>query len=196
MTSKDTTAVCSYKPEPTNQGTYIAAGLGTLWLAWRDDRLISLEFLDAGEETCDDRASHDLVPEPLRRPLDAYFAGEMSDPAKVPVLLHGTAFQVRVWQALRQIPRGSVRSYGGIAADLGAPRAMRAVGAANSKNPLPIVVPCHRVVQQGLRLGGYTGGLERKRLLLRLEGVQVEGDRVHPGQLMLDSASRGGARPA
>jgi methylated-DNA-[protein]-cysteine S-methyltransferase len=117
--------------------------------------------------------------------LERYFAGEPVDPVAIPVDLHGTEFQRKVWTALRQIPRGRVRTYQGVGADVGSPRAMRAVGMANSKNPIPIVVPCHRVVEVGNRLGGYTSGIERKIRLLELEGVKVEGDLVLPGQLGL-----------
>lgn len=115
--------------------------------------------------------------------LGDYFAGEPVEPATLPVDLRGTDFQRRVWNALRAIPRGQVRSYAGIATDVGSPRAMRAVGMANAKNPIAIVVPCHRVVEKGHRLGGYSGGLDNKVFLLELEGVDVEGDRVLPGQL-------------
>jgi methylated-DNA-[protein]-cysteine S-methyltransferase len=99
--------------------------------------------------------------------------------------LRGTPFQVRVWEALRKIERGNVRSYAGIAADVLSPRAMRAVGAANAANPIAIVVPCHRVVGTGLGIGGYSGGLPMKRRLLTLEGVRVDAGKVIPGQLEL-----------
>jgi methylated-DNA-[protein]-cysteine S-methyltransferase len=107
------------------------------------------------------------------------------DPATLPVRIGGTRFQVRVWRALRRVPRGRVRTYAGLAKDAGSPRGMRAVGMAMSANPLAIVVPCHRVVGAGHKLGGYSGGLDRKRHLLELEGVVVEGDEVLPGQLEL-----------
>jgi methylated-DNA-[protein]-cysteine S-methyltransferase len=81
----------------------------------------------------------------------------------------GTDFERRVWDALRQIPYGETRTYGEIAQDLGAPQAARAVGSANHKNPIPLVIPCHRVVRTGGGLGGYGGGLELKRKLLDLE---------------------------
>jgi O-6-methylguanine DNA methyltransferase len=78
-----------------------------------------------------------------------------------------------------------VRSYAAIANAIGSPRAMRAVGGANGRNPLAIVVPCHRVVEADMGLGGYTGGLHLKRFLLQLEGARVVADRVQPGQLAL-----------
>jgi methylated-DNA-[protein]-cysteine S-methyltransferase len=125
------------------------------------------------------------LPDEWKVILDRYFAGEVVDLNEIPVDLHGSEFQIRVWEALRRVPHGKVRTYAGIASDVDNPRAMRAVGMANSKNPIPIVVPCHRVLEQGNKLGGYSGGLDKKRFLLRLEGARIEGDEVLPGQLPL-----------
>jgi len=100
--------------------------------------------------------------------LQAYFAGELRD-FDLPLDMPGTAFQKRVWQALRSIPYGETRSYSLVAAAIGAPAAVRAVGAANGRNPIPIVVPCHRVIGAAGSLVGYGGGLPLKRLLLDLE---------------------------
>jgi len=102
------------------------------------------------------------------RQLDAYFAGELKT-FDIPLGLDGTPFQLRVWSALRDIPFGQTRSYGQLAASLGAPSAMRAVGAANGRNPIAIVVPCHRVVGADGSLTGFGGGIERKKFLLNLE---------------------------
>lgn len=100
--------------------------------------------------------------------LSAYFTGELTgfDLALAP---HGTAFQQQVWQQLLQIPYGETASYGELAALLGNPGASRAVGLANGRNPISIIVPCHRVVGAAGQLTGYGGGLERKRVLLALE---------------------------
>ena len=117
--------------------------------------------------------------------LERYFAAESVDPCALPVDLAGTPFQLKVWNALRRIPRGRVRSYAGIANDISSPRAMRAVGMANGRNPIAVIVPCHRVIEKGGQLGGYSAGLERKRYLLHLEGVDVSADEVRPGQLGL-----------
>jgi methylated-DNA-[protein]-cysteine S-methyltransferase len=87
----------------------------------------------------------------------------------VPLDLLGTPFQCLVWHALQDIPYGVTWTYRELAQRLGRPRALRAVGAANAANPVPIVVPCHRVVAAGGKLGGYTGGLDLKRRLLALE---------------------------
>lgn len=100
--------------------------------------------------------------------LEAYFAGDRTT-FDIPLSPRGTAFQLRVWSALREIPYGQTRSYRDIAVAIGAPRAMRAVGMANGRNPLSIVVPCHRVVGADGSLTGYGGGLRNKQLLLDLE---------------------------
>lgn len=101
--------------------------------------------------------------------LHAYFSGDLSAIADLPVFLDGTAFQKRVWQALREIPCGETRSYGDIARRIGNPAAVRAVGLANGANPVGIVVPCHRVIGANGTLTGYGGGIERKRWLLAHE---------------------------
>jgi len=100
--------------------------------------------------------------------LRAYFAGELRD-FDLPLDLQGTDFQKRVWQELRNIPYGETRSYSRVASAIGAPKSVRAVGAANGRNPIPIVVPCHRVIGAGGSLVGYGGGLPLKKLLLDLE---------------------------
>jgi len=103
--------------------------------------------------------------EQLWRELDAYFAGNL-DRFDTPLAASGTPFQKRVWQALREIPCGTTATYGEIARRLGQPAAARAVGLANNRNPLPIVVPCHRVVGANGSLTGFAGELWRKRWLL------------------------------
>jgi methylated-DNA-[protein]-cysteine S-methyltransferase len=107
--------------------------------------------------------------EAARRALADYFAGRTP---QLPALdLKGTEFQRSVWRALLDIPFGEVRTYGELARALGRPGAARAVGAANGRNPVAILVPCHRVVAAGGRLGGYAGGLETKRKLLAHEAA-------------------------
>ena len=102
--------------------------------------------------------------------LRAYFAGELRE-FDVPLAPRGTAFQREVWAAVSAIPFGSTATYSEIAAAVGRPSACRAVGAANGRNPLPVIVPCHRVVGAAGGLTGYGGGLDRKRLLLDLEAA-------------------------
>lgn len=103
-----------------------------------------------------------------REALQDYFAGERRD-FDLPLAPAGTDFQRAVWEALRAIPYGGTRTYGEIAAAVGRPKAVRAVGQANHVNPLPIFIPCHRVVGKGGALTGYAGGLDLKRALLALE---------------------------
>ncbi|GLZ53875.1 methylated-DNA--[protein]-cysteine S-methyltransferase [Actinomycetospora sp. NBRC 106378] len=105
-----------------------------------------------------------------REELAAYFAGELRA-FTVDVVLRGTEFQSRVWAGLRTIPFGETWTYGELAEAIGAPTAVRAVGLANGKNPVSIVVPCHRVIGASGSLTGYGGGMERKRALLDLEGL-------------------------
>lgn len=102
--------------------------------------------------------------------LTEYFAGARRT-FELPLRLQGTAFQQRAWAVLRQISYGQIMTYGQQAAAMGSPRASRAAGAANGKNPLPILIPCHRVIAADGTLGGYSCGLERKAFLLRLEGA-------------------------
>jgi methylated-DNA-[protein]-cysteine S-methyltransferase len=104
-----------------------------------------------------------------REQLGEYFAGERRS-FDLPLALRGTPFQLEVWAALREIPYAQTTSYGAIARRIGRPAAVRAVGLANGRNPVSIVVPCHRVIGASGALIGYGGGLERKRRLLALEG--------------------------
>jgi methylated-DNA-[protein]-cysteine S-methyltransferase len=113
-------------------------------------------------------------PDALREPeeqLQAYFAGELRE-FDLPLAPHGTSFQREVWDALRDVPYGSTISYAELAAAVGRQGAARAVGAANGRNPIAVVIPCHRVIGASGALTGYGGGLGRKRLLLDLEAGQ------------------------
>ena len=103
------------------------------------------------------------------RELEAYFAGRLRN-FTVPLDASGTAFQRSVWQALQGIPQGALGTYGDLAGRIGRPTAARAVGAAVGRNPISIIVPCHRVVGRDGSLTGYAGGLARKQALLKLEG--------------------------
>lgn len=106
------------------------------------------------------------------RELQEYMAGRRKT-FSVPFELDGTHFQCRVWAELFKIPYGELRTYGEIARALGNPGAGRAAGAANARNPLPIIIPCHRVIASDGTLGGYSAGLEVKRLLLAVEGIRL-----------------------
>jgi methylated-DNA-[protein]-cysteine S-methyltransferase len=143
--------------------------VGTLTLAGRGDVLAHLRMEDQTYEPDrngwerDDGAFGDAVEQ-----LERYFAGELTM-FSLRMELIGTQFQRRVWNALQTIPYGETRSYGEIAEQIGAPGAFRAVGLANGRNPIGIVVPCHRVIGSNGSLTGYGGGLDRKRALLDLE---------------------------
>ncbi len=108
--------------------------------------------------------------EQTKRELDAYFAGKLRG-FTVPLAPRGTEFQKRAWIALTKIPFGETRTYGQQAHAMGQPTAVRAVGAANGKNPIGIIVPCHRVIGANGTLTGYAGGLHNKAFLLKLEGI-------------------------
>jgi AraC family transcriptional regulator of adaptative response/methylated-DNA-[protein]-cysteine methyltransferase len=114
-----------------------------------------------------DTGSHPLLDQ-LRAELDEYFAGRRRE-FSVPLVYPGTPFQVKVWSALRAIPFGATISYEELASRVGSPGSQRAAGHANGQNPLAIIIPCHRVINKGGKLGGYGGGLWRKRILLDLE---------------------------
>jgi len=113
------------------------------------------------------------APAAVRRAVERYFGGDVRALDGVTVKTGGTDFQRTVWKALRAIPAGETRSYGQLAAAIGSPRAVRAAGLANGQNPVAVIVPCHRVIGANGALTGYAGGLERKRWLLRHEGVGI-----------------------
>ena len=113
-------------------------------------------------------------PSVMRRSLEAYVAGDLPAIDHLPVRTAGTTFQREVWTALRTIPAGRTITYGGLAVQLGRPKAVRAVGLANGANPIGVVVPCHRVIGADASLTGYGGGLDRKRWLLEHEGVRLK----------------------
>src|SRR6202047_3116298 len=112
-----------------------------------------------------------------RRAIEAYLAGDLPAIDEVPVKTGGTAFQREVWAALRTIPAGKTVSYGALAAQLGRPKAVRAVGLATGANPVGVVVPCHRVIGANASLTGYGGGLPRKTWPLEPEGGRRSGVR-------------------
>ena len=142
----------------------IHSPLGPLTLFAEDDHLTALVYGDYG--------SYDDLPlfREAKRQLEAYFAGQRQA-FSLPLNPDGTAFQRRVWQSLCDIPYGRVISYRELAAQVGSPRAFQAVGQANGRNPLPILIPCHRVIGQNGSLTGYGGGLHWKEYLLALEAA-------------------------
>jgi methylated-DNA-[protein]-cysteine S-methyltransferase len=142
--------------------------IGPLTLASNGVALIQVEFANGKYPLPQFAAGFDAILDAARRELDAYFERRLRV-FTVPVMPHGTDFQRRVWDALRTIPYGDTRSYAQQARAIGAPNATRAVGAANGRNPIPIIIPCHRVIGTSGALTGFGGGIERKQFLLALE---------------------------
>ena len=138
--------------------------MGPLTLFAQENRLTALVFGDFG--------SYDYLPlfGETQRQLEEYFAGSRQN-FDLPLDPSGTDFQRRVWRALMDIPYGTAISYRELARRADCLRGYQAVGQANGRNPLPILIPCHRVIGADGTLGGYSGGLDRKRFLLDLEGV-------------------------
>jgi methylated-DNA-[protein]-cysteine S-methyltransferase len=159
--------------------------VGPVTVAARDGRVCLLHFA-AGDALLDDEHVHSVLgrwypsdvlktasdPAGAVTALRSYFDGNIGAIDRVQVELNGTVFQRAVWEALRRVPAGSTCSYGELARRIGAPSAVRAVGAANGANPVAIIVPCHRVIGANGTLTGYGGGLDRKRWLLEHEAAQ------------------------
>jgi methylated-DNA-[protein]-cysteine S-methyltransferase len=148
------------------------SAVGRLRLAGSDAGLAGILWAtqdpaDAGFELDREDERHPVLIQAARE-LREYFAGHRRD-FSVPLDLRGTEFQNKVWHALRSIPFGETRSYGELASQIGAPKASRAVGAANGRNPIPIILPCHRVIGSSGSLTGFGGGLPMKRELLAHE---------------------------
>jgi methylated-DNA-[protein]-cysteine S-methyltransferase len=149
---------------PVGELTLVANDRGLTAVLWEDDAALRAELGSATEDS-----SHPLLLQ-ARQQLEEYFAGRRHS-FTVKLDPSGTQFQNKVWNALRTIPFGETRSYGQIADQIGSRKAVRAVGAANGRNPLPIIVPCHRVIGADGTLTGFGGGLAIKARLLALEGA-------------------------
>lgn len=156
--------------------TTVTSPLGDILLTTDDRGLTGINFQDAKGAKKPPRGSVESAAsfEKAVRQINAYFRGELKD-FDLPLAPAGTEFQRSVWKALCRIPYGETISYGELAKRLGKPTASRAVGAANGRNPLPIVVPCHRVIGSDGRLTGYYGGTYLKEFLLKLEGASNNG---------------------
>ena len=152
---------------PVGRLTLIASDKGLAAILWENDDPDRVRLLPRVEDP-----SHPVLVETARQ-LAAYFAGRLQR-FSVPLDFHGTPFQTSVWEALLTIPFGETRSYGEIARQIGRPTAFRAVGAANGRNPISIIAPCHRVIGSTGDLTGFAGGLAAKQLLLGIEGRKVE----------------------
>lgn len=155
----------------------ISSPVGPLALAAAAEALTELRFGAQIDESTGRVNGAGSILRAATEQLADYFAGRRRG-FDLPLKPEGTAFQQAVWRVLGKIPYGSVISYGELARRIGRPTAVRAVGAANGANPISIILPCHRVIGSSRRLTGYGGGLDAKRLLLQLEGIPVEQDRV------------------
>ncbi len=154
---------------------YLDTPIGELLLAGEDGALAMIGF-PKGSMRRDPESDWIYNEKPLseaRQQLQEYFAGERKA-FDLPLQLNGTEFQVSVLEALQKIPYGETVSYGEIAKRIGKPKAMRAVGAANGRNPIPIVVPCHRVIGSSGDMTGFGGGIDTKEALLRLEAENTQ----------------------
>lgn len=139
--------------------------IGTLTITANDLGLTEIRFANQGTLDLPKRARENTIIDQAIAQLRSYFNGDLKV-FDLPLSPLGTEFQKKVWLALRQVEYGKTVSYGQIAAEIGKPTAARAVGAANGKNPLPIIVPCHRIIGRDGSLTGFAGGLETKRWLL------------------------------
>lgn len=153
---------------PVGQLTLVAKGDKLAAILWQNDRAGRVRLGELRED-----AARPVLAETARQ-LAEYFAGQRVA-FDVPLDFDGTAFQKQVWAALLAIPYGQTRTYLQIARQLGNEKAVRAVGAANGRNPISIIAPCHRVIGAGGELTGFAGGLHAKKLLLAIEGVATEG---------------------
>lgn len=158
--------------------SHLRSPVGPLTVAVSERGLVALEFGDA-HPSRNGRAPHPVEWQestektaPYVKQLEEYFSG-MRREFTLPLDLRGTEFQKRCWQALVEIPYGHTRTYADVARAVGKPRAFRAVGLANNRNPVAIIVPCHRVIGSDGSLTGYGGGLNVKEELLRLEGARL-----------------------
>lgn len=171
---------CKLMPSPVGMLTLVARGPALAAVLWEHERENRVRLGPLSEQN-----GHPLLVE-TERQLNEYFAGERTHFA-LPLDFQGTEFQKQVWQALLDIPYGETRSYGQIARSIGNPKSVRAVGAANGKNPISIIAPCHRVIGTSGALTGFAGGLEAKAFLLALEGhnlVQTQPrSLIHQGDL-------------
>lgn len=149
---------------PVGELTLVGNDDGLAAILWQDDKPGRVALNVVGED-----ASHPVLAE-TEKQLQAYFMGGLKR-FTVKLNFNGTPFQQNVWRALLTIPYGETRSYGDIAKQLGNPKAVRAVGAANGRNPISIIAPCHRVIGASGKLTGFAGGLDVKAKLLALEAA-------------------------
>ena len=157
------------------QYCYYQSPIGRLLIAGTDGRLEAIFFPNSIDQfkISDEVQYREENFADILRQLDEYFAGKRQI-FEVDVFPAGTDFQQKVWQELQNVPFGQTASYGEIAARIDNPKACRAIGMANGKNPIPIIIPCHRIIGKDGSLTGFGGGLDIKRKLLELEGISLQ----------------------
>ncbi len=162
------------KLKPSACAAMMDSPLGILTLYGNGHALTAIRISEApllnkvANKTELNAGAHDAILNKAKQQLEKYFKGKLTS-FDVPLEVKGTPFQKKVWNALSKIPYGKTASYKDVAVMVGNPKACRAVGTANGKNPLCVLVPCHRVISHDGSIGGYTGGLSKKRYLLSLE---------------------------
>ena len=178
---KATRTSCHFKTmkSPVGELTLVASDRGLAAVLWEND---APDRVRLGELV--ENKDHAILLE-AEQQLRSYFAGQLKKFTVTLDFISGTDFQRNVWAALLTIPFGETRSYGQIAEQIGHPTAVRAVGAANGRNPISIIAPCHRVIGASGKLTGFAGGLEAKALLLGLEGTGGDGGGLEQGQFAL-----------
>ena len=149
--------------------TYTQSPLGLLQLKANEQGLTVINYYDDAPPELLDHDQHPVLKKTIHQ-LNEYFEGQRKS-FDTPLVLKGTNFQQKVWKQLLQIPYGHTISYSELAIRLGDPQKARAVAGANGLNPIPIIIPCHRVIGADNKLTGYSGGIERKQFLLQLEGA-------------------------
>lgn len=155
----------------------VSSPFGFLYLVANENALVSIDNLKNELYLTAESDENHAILNATKLQLNEYFNRKRND-FDIPILLQGSPFQQKVWSALKKIPIGEVWSYGEQAKYINAPKASRAVGAANGKNPLPIIIPCHRVIGSTGKITGYNGGIEMKIELLKLEGHKINGLQV------------------
>lgn len=158
---------CYFKDTPVGQLLLAGTAQHLKFVLFDDPSVRQRQILPLNEWEFDEKPFHEV-----RQQLKAYFAGKLKE-FDLNIAADGTDFQQRVWRELSNVPYGKTASYGEIASAIQRPTASRAVGMANGRNPISIVVPCHRIIGSSGKLVGYGGGLDRKTRLLQLEGVAV-----------------------
>lgn len=144
--------------------SYLHTPIGYLRILSNGNAITEIKFMDT-----DGPEDPDVITESARTQLQEYFNGNR-DVFQLPLHPEGTEFENQVWDELKRIPNGTTTSYGNIAGKLGDPHLAQAVGSANGKNPIAVIIPCHRVIGANINLTGYSGGLHRKEWLLKHEG--------------------------